>query len=80
MSNEVNTSCGSHCFLYHGSGHIQSCNTLCGKEMTCKDVVNSIDCNFCDIPHMILDEIKCRCVADLKWWYWESKKEGVANE
>lgn len=74
INKEINTECGDHCFLYHGSGLIQHCKTFCGKEVNCKDVITSKDCNFCDIPFMILDDIKCKCVADLKWWY-QGKKE-----
>ena len=65
INKTINDKCGEHCFLYHGSGHIQSCKTVCDKEVTCKDVITSKECNWCDIPFMILDDIKCKCVADL---------------
>lgn len=64
--------CDENCELYMKHGYIQECIDHCCKLMSCKDVItDTCQCNFCDIPYIILEDIKCKHVANLGWWYDE---------
>lgn len=68
--------CDENCELYMKHGYIQECIDCCCELMSCKDVVtDTCQCNFCDVPYIILEDIKCRHVANLDWWYDEGYYE-----
>ena len=35
--------------------YLEICEEECGKNVTKEEIVNSLDCNFCDVPYIILE-------------------------
>lgn len=35
--------------------YLETCKIQCNKEMTEEDVLDDVDCGFCDLPYIILE-------------------------
>lgn len=35
--------------------YLETCKIQCNKEMTEEDVLNEVDCGFCDLPYIIME-------------------------
>ena len=38
--------------------YVEFCERNCNRKVTVKEIINDIDCNFCDVPYIYLGELK----------------------
>ena len=45
--------------MLDSEGYIRVCKKDCNRKVTPCEVVRDVDCGFCDIPYIILEEEGC---------------------